>query len=403
MRHLPVSFKIKNICLYAFILRVCMLIVIMISGKSISLGLLGSEYEQDDMRYTAIAKMYSTTATSIFDANALENALDEAEYKGVGIHDPMNLFQVELWYWIVSVVMYILKSEFLLKIFNILLAVFTIKCIYDIALVLFNKKAAEIASLIYAVLPYPVIFSCFLYKDQFYTLITLLLFRKAMQCTDKIKIYDCLILGLLLFVSAITRTGLVIILVVSVFYIISKQGSFKIKKSTLLLVAALFVIVMTVAVVSSWDIFVKKALDYVVETENSGGHIGLLEIKSFSELYRYPFAYFFSLLQPLSLSFNIENWMDIAGILNIVTIPIAVGNMFYLFSFKIKKTYFYWIGHIFYFITILTSLGIIRHQYYLQPFMMLFYADFILKTKATGLYKVVSALFVFLVLIMWIV
>lgn len=390
--------NIKQICIIGLALRLIMLAVVLVSGDSISTGLLGSTTINDDVRYLEIAETYAHSARSIIDVPSFVNTLDSIE---VGYyHDAF----VDLWYWIISILYYILRNESLVRITNVMFAVISIKCIYDICKSEFGVKIAKLASSLYAFLPYPIVFSCFLYKDQFYTLITLLLIRQALKCAGHIKLKDVIIMVLLVVASMLTRTGLVVLVLGALLIIIYKKGGYKVNLSTLLFFFPLAIAVLALVISLSWEPIQRKLLSYVYEftLDSEKNTIDFFIIKSPQHIWKYPLSLSFLLFQPLRLSItNITCWMDIASILNIVSIPIAIGNILYLGDFKLKKSYLYWLAQSFYLLTIITSLGIVRHQYYLQPFMMMIYAVYYYKSKNKVILMTSSMLLIVGVMLYW--
>lgn len=392
--------SIKKICIIGLVLRLLMLSIVLIFGDSVSTGLFGSTSINDDVRYLEIADSYARSAKFIIDVPAFQNTLDsiEAGY----FHDAFT----SLWDWVVCVLYFILRSEVLVKIVNILFAVWSVKCIYDICKGEFGEKTARLASSLYAFLPYPVIFSCFLYKDQFYTLVTLLLIRHALKCAGNIKLNDVIIMAILVIASMLTRTGLVVLVVFGLFFVLFKKGGYKIKWSTILVVLPIILIIGWYVVSLSWEPMQRKLLAYVYEynLDSEKDTIGFFAIKSPDQLWKYPFSLLFLLFQPLQLSLSqINCWMDVAGYLNIVAVPVAIGNILYLGNIKIKKTYLYWLTQAFYLVTIITSLGIVRHQYYLQPFMMIIFANYYYQTKNKFILTTSSVVFCVSLITYWII
>jgi hypothetical protein len=363
-----------------------MLFIVFSFSESLSKGFLGSDiYERDDLRYIEAGKLYMNSAKGIIDYNALESALDTIETFGTHDHG------IELWYWIVSILMYLFHSVVFIQLLNILFAVVSIRCIYDICCYIYNNRIAKLAAALYAFLPYPIIFCCFLYKDQFYTMLTLLLFRRAFQCAGHIKVWDIIYLLVGLYLSLLTRMGVAVILFALIMVIIYKQGGYVVSMVKILIGVLLFVAAVSLAVYLSWDTLLSKVNHFfLTEYELSNSTIDMVVIRSPLQLYKYPFAYLFALIQPLNTRLTFETWYDLAGILNYVILPIAIGNVLYLVDYKIKKDYLFWLIHILYLLVILTSLGITRHQYFLQPFMMILFACFYYRTKNRIWLKITS-------------
>lgn len=391
---------INRICVAGLMLRLLMLTVVLIYGENVSTGLLGSTIINDDVRYLEIAETYARSAKFIIDVPVFQNTLDSIE-TGY-FHDAFT----SLWDWVVCILYFILRSEILVKIVNILFAVWSVKCIYDICKGEFGLKVAKLASSLYAFLPYPILFSCFLYKDQFYTLITLLLIRQALKCAGHIKLKDVILMALLVLASMLTRTGLVVLVVLGLFIILYKKGKYKIKFYSLFIALPLLLIIGGYIVSLSWEPIQRKLLTYVYEfsLDSEKDTIDFFIIKSPAQIWKYPFSLMFLLFQPLSLSaIKITCWMDVARYLNIAAVPVALGNILYLGAFKMKKTYLYWLTQLFYLLTIITSLGIVRHQFYLQPFMMMIFAVYFYRTKNKFLLIASSSLICLFLVIRWLI
>lgn len=375
----------KKICIYAFIVRIIALVCILVFSPQLSTGFSGSTSIQDDVRIIEGAEIYARTAKSVIDVPALESAYDQVE---LAYHDASVM---ELDYWLFSIGLYLLGNVALLRLLNILFAVASVFCLYEIANLMYGRRVAEISSLLYALLPYPVFFSCFLYKDQLYTLVFLLIIRRALKCVNRVKISDYIFLAITLFLSMWIRSGLVVLVLFATVVIIFKRSSFKFNFFKVALFAILAGLVLGYIAYLSWDKIMLKFTRYVVEYETEGGGIvDYFTIKSPAEIYRYPFSFLFLLIIPINYVLKVATWYDLVGVLNIIAIPVAIGNFFYLFNFKIKKDYFYWLMQVFYFVAICTSLTIPRHQFFLQPLTMLFFANYYCNLKNKLIWKASS-------------
>ena len=385
--------KIQKICFIALFVRLIALAIVMNFSKDLTTGFLSSELINDDVRYLAGAENYVKFAKSLIDVKALSDSyLDVGDWSVTG-------YEFKLWYWIVSVTMYIFHNEVAPKILNILFAVASVICIYDICKKLYGKQVASIASMLYALLPYPVFFSCFLYKDQFYTLLVLLLFRIIVIKQANLKLKDFIIIASILTISNFIRSGLSILIagLLSIIYI-KYSNKKRLKVYSIFIIVLLFVgtyILWTY----SFESIEKKYDAYVVRGSSGGeGLMSYVVIKKPIDLYRYPLALLFAMLLPGNTSGTITSWLGLVGCLNYVIPPIAIGNIIYLLYWKFKKDVFFWCIQVLYLITIVTSLGIFRHQYYLQPYMMIFFSLFFtkLRFRQKSIYLAFSVTIVFL-------
>lgn len=382
--------KLYKICFIALFVRLLALAIVMYFSKDLTTGFLSSDLINDDVRYLAGAENYVKFAKSLIDVKALNDSyIDVGDWNVTGT-------EFKLWYWIISVTMYLFHNEAAPRILNILFAVASIICIYDICKKIYGEQIASIASMLYALLPYPVFFSCFLYKDQFYTLLVLLLFRMVVIKQDNLKLKDFVIISIILLISNFIRSGLSLIIagLLGIIYITyTNKKRFRIYY--ILIILLLIVGTYTLWTYSSVSIE-KKFNAYV--TEGSSGGEGLMSyvvIKKLTDLYRYPFALLFAMLLPVNTSGIIRTWAGLVGSLNVVIIPIAIGNFIYLLYWKYKKDVFFWCIQALYLITIITSLGIFRQQYYLQPYMMIFFSLFFTKLKKKVSFLTISIALVY--------
>ena len=150
--------SITRICAGAFAIRLIVLSLVVFFSDNLTTGFLSSDIVNDDVRYQVGAEIYASRAKSIIDANAIGNA-----YLEIGDWSVYGGGEFKLWYWIVAVFTYIFHSHVGVRILNIIFAVISVKCIYNISKKLGGEKIAKVASALYAFMPYPVFFSCFLF------------------------------------------------------------------------------------------------------------------------------------------------------------------------------------------------------------------------------------------------
>ena len=368
---------IKKICISALVIRLIVLSIVVVFSNNLTTGFLSSEIYNDDVRYQLGAELYAKQAKHIIDSNAIGDA-----FLQVGDYSVAYGYAFVLWYWIVSIVMYVFHSHVILRIMNIMFAVASVKCIYDIAKHLYGNRVANFASALYAFLPYPVFFSCFLYKDQFYTLLVLLIFRVILLKGARMELRDFGIVAFLIVISTFIRSGLSVIIAFIAIYVYFRSKGFSISNYNTILIIVITIIGTFFLFQYNLDSIDTKYEAYVLNYHDSGsGAASFIAIKSIGHFYRYPLAYLFVMLLPIKTSSSIVSWGDVVGLLNFVVIPIALGNLLYLVFWNIKKSPFFGGVQILYFITIVTSMGIFRHSYYLQPYMMIFFAAFYLRLK----------------------
>ena len=156
----------KIVLISAFCIRVLTLIAIICLGDYVpSLGFIGNTELYDDYRYEEGAVIYAEIAQSLFDVSAFTYAYDElGDWTGHNLDNPF--ISTPLWYWICCVIVYLTDCRWIIRILNITLSIFTIKILYDICTLIFNKRAAVLSAKIISYFPYFVVFSCFSYKDS---------------------------------------------------------------------------------------------------------------------------------------------------------------------------------------------------------------------------------------------
>ena len=380
--------SITRICAGAFAIRLIVLSLVVFFSDNLTTGFLSSDIVNDDVRYQVGAEIYASRAKSIIDANAIGNA-----YLEIGDWSVYGGGEFKLWYWIVAVFTYIFHSHVGVRILNIIFAVISVKCIYDISKKLGGEKIAKVASALYAFMPYPVFFSCFLYKDQFYTLLILLIFRIILLKGVKLSLWDIVKVVLLILVSTFIRSGLSVLIAAIAAYLYVHEKGIRLSKVQIWLMFALLALGVVAFINISLNSIDYKYAAYVLDYKAaSEGTVSMLNIKSIDQIYKFPFALFFMMLLPVATPSAMGSWLGVVGWLNIVAMPIALGSFFYLFYKPLEKSRFFWCIQSLYLVTIVTSLGIFRHSYYLQPYMMMFFASFYLSIKSKSLFAGVSAI-----------
>lgn len=367
---------IKKICLEGLLIRLIVLILILIFSDHLTTGYLRSNYDSDDLRYIDGAVMYSETATSIIDIDAFGAAyISVGDYVG-------NSDRLQLWYWIMCILMYIFKYPIVVKIINIFIGVWCIAYIYKLSLRVYpqKKKIAILAAKLYAFFPYPVFFCCFLYKDQFLTLITLALFYTASAPRTQFSPVRFLKIVALLLIFSFIRSGLVPILLLSIGLIMINKSKIKLStKPIRVLIISLITIMLAYYVYISFANTILYKLEAYTGSRASdsiyeGTTIRYFLINNIYDIWKLPFAYAFTIIQPLYIGGKIINWESIVAILNVCNIPIVIVNVLYIFMKKSNKIF--WISiMLLYAVMLFVSMGISRHFYYLLPYTFIFYAD----------------------------
>lgn len=372
--------SIKKILIWGLLIRLLALILVLTCSEYLSDGFLSSDIINDDVRYIAGGNNYAKIANSIIDTQAFKSAF----------YDLDNIYlakDIQIWYWYVCVGLYLFKSDIILRVFNILFAIISIKCIYDVAIKLYGKQVAALSSLLYAIVPYPVFFCCFLYKDQLYTLVTLLLFRIAICYGQNLTKKHILYVAVLLVLSMLIRSGFAVVVAVIIFCIIKKEAGLKLMSVRTFIPILLGMIALISFAYSSMDMITLKLMAYVYNYKIAYSGLGsYFYIKTPLQIIKYPFSLLFITLLPVKISMSVLSWNDVVCVLNVMTFPIAFGNFLYFFMIKYKKDFFWWCVQVLYLITIVTSIEIFRHSYYLVPFTVIFFSVFYVKCKSKGIY-----------------
>lgn len=371
-------FSCKDIILLAFLVRIIMLLTIFILGDTFPDGFIGSS-NNDDARYEAGGLLYANMASSIIDVEAFTNAYASlGDWIGYGLATPFS--STPLWYWIVFIIIYIFHTEWSVRFFNILIASFAIKYVYEFAEVATNKQIAIHTSLLLALLPYPVIFSCFSYKDQLVMFIVFYMLNISAKYRYEIFIKKRQKVMFLLLTLAffLIRSGVsAIVLLICLFIAFSKKLN-KNKINILTLFSIIIGIVIGgILLYISRDIIEYKLNWYMLRHIDTIGNatISFITINSIFDFYKLPFTYIFSMIMPINLFDTIENWYSIVSNLNIIMCPIAIGSFFSLFKEK-KDKVVYWGILVIFIITIITSINTFRHYYSLLPIILMNFCSF---------------------------
>jgi 4-amino-4-deoxy-L-arabinose transferase-like glycosyltransferase len=371
---------LRKVLIISISLKILILITISLLKNGDIGGYNTNSIESDDVRYETGALYYSQNANSIIDEEVFTYAFEQfGDYTGYSE-------SFSFWYWFVCIVTYLFKYTFVLRIINILFSALTAYYIYKLGSILFNKKAGKYALIIYSFNPYFLFFPLFLYKDQFIALIMVQLFYYLYiyftSNKKKYLFYVLIVLSLITFL----RSGFSILLIASVLvlsFIREKEYSnrFKLKKVFyFLLILIIFIFCATFYFIDNFDIIQRKLLAYVIERANSESDtIAMFQISSLSDFYKLPFSFIFALLQPINLTSKILSVSGFVGVINLFGIFLASGNILALFDKKIRGLNFTWIINALFIITLITSLGISRHYYFMLPFYVIFLSAYIIK------------------------
>lgn len=354
--------------------------MVSIFSENLTRGYLRSNYDSDDLRYLDGAIVYSQTATSIIDPSAFLYA-----FYMVGDNEGYSE-SISLWYWLMCILMYVVRYPIIINFVNIGFAVWSIYLIYKLAYWVFSKdnRVGLLAAKIYAFFPLPVFFCCFFYKDQFLTLITLAILYVVYSHESILKIRTIILLTILLLIFTTLRSGLLPLLILGIGYIeihkINKHG-IKNVKLKIGLILLLSIILSVILYQVFYDIILLKFDAYVTNRAGAadlgGTTIQYFIINSPTDIWKVPFSFAFTFIQPLYLGGKIGNWEGVVSLFNFCTIPIIIIDVYYIFKKKTNMTFWYVIMALI-IVMLIVSMGISRHFYYLYPYVFIFYADCII-------------------------
>ena len=371
--------------------RVLALLLVFAFNNVMSDGFVGSTYYYDDYRYEQGAEAYAKEANSLIDVDAFVSSYASVG-DWVGYHLQQNpLTASPLWYWIVCILLYITKTKWTIRIFNIVAASFAVVYVNKLANKLYGEETANRATNLLTYLPYPVFFSCFSYKDTLIMWLTFYLLYNSVcyYKEERLSVKTILLMVVSFVILFFMRGGVTAILLLLCFYIMFCESLRKtITPGRLALLCFLLAIVVLIVYRSMGLIAYKLSYYINRHTETLGNTtISALMINSPRDFYKLPIAYLFSVVMPIGLGTFANSWYSVIANVNVVMTPIAIGATFYIFHKK-QESNIYFALLIYYLIAISTSLNIFRHYYSLIPISIIGYSDFI--TISSEHEKVVS-------------
>lgn len=399
------SINKKRVFLRALFVRLICLIFIICLSDVLEEGFVESSTYYDDYRYEQGAIAYSETATSVIDVRAFTSA-----YASVGdwvgyhfVENPLNASP--LWYWIVCILVYIFKTKWTIRIFNIVVSSAALVSVGEFTNLLCDTKTTNMVISLLTFLPYPAIFSCFAYKDQLIMLCTFYLLSAALKYRYFGEISKKRIVVIIVFSIALlfTRGGFTaILLALCALLAFVKDFHFTIGKRQMLLLT--LVVIAVIAVLSrSYGTIVYKLQYYFTRHEETlgGTSISFITISGIRDIYKLPFTYIFSIIMPIGLFEKITSWYSIVANCNVIMTPVAVGATLYIFKRDKLDKMVYWGCLALYLISIVTSINIFRHYYSLMPLTLISFSDYWVKSNknAKGIVIIVSMLFALLLIV----
>ena len=371
---------IKRIVIIALLLRIVVLIIVLLSG-SLGDAFLEVSMNVDDWRYEAGGEYYSEYARSIIDPQTFTDAyMRLGDSTGHYIDKPIT--NATIWYWIVCILMYFTKTKWSVRILNVFLSSISIIYIYRFTRIVYGKKSAILASKLFAVLPYPLIFCCFSYKEEVALICTFYLLYRSVEFRYSHKISLSIILRMIvatLFLFGV-RSGVSLIFVaICIFIMFFKDLRFiKAHFPLFLSFFGVAIVILAFLVFRYQGIIVHKLSTYLSPTYvEETGLLQYFKIKSVKHIWRFPFTYFISIMMPLVIDSSFSSWASIVSFLNLFCMtPIAIGATIYTFCKRKKDPLVFWSCLLYYSIYLITSLGIPRHYAALLPLSLIAFADY---------------------------
>lgn len=358
----------RQIFIWALIMRLLVLGLILLLKDKVSPFIIA-----DDETVDKFSKLYLASATKIVDIGAFSASL-------IGIGGQASYHS---WFWLNAITTFVFKSGNAIRFCNILFS--SLSCVFIYLFCVENrleKKVAMKASRLYAFMPYPVIFSCFQIKDVLFTALVLLLwivlsriYRDDRWSLPRIAIL--VVSGLL--VKNIRNGVLEIILIVFfIAYIVKelKEG----KRGRCVFFIFMIIVAAVLFGQTVRETFVSK-ISWYGNYNRVDGSIAAFRIDSITQLYKLPFAYMWSFIQPLmsSSTLHASFWLSTMSILNLSAIPVMFWNV--VFFIKGNKTWLYWCTLVLHLASIVLSLGTFRHYFYILPYS---YINLALARSETG-------------------
>ena len=322
----------------------------------------------DDYKYIYGAQTYADSAQSFVDWQAFILAMGEIGHS-VELNDENG------WFLFASLFMYIFNNEWLFRLMNIIFAGISVILIYKLAIRIYDEQVALKSAKILAFLPYPILFCCFPFKDQFIMMLLLSFLILAYDlATIKGHSFTRIITMLfLILVIHFTRQGLdVLLLLFTITYYYFKRiyNSY----SSIIWFFCIFIIIIIFFGKDLYEDVTYKLNTYITNRDYSGSRIlSLIAIEKIYDIWKFPLSLAFALLLPFDLNQKWNTWYGIISSINIMMLPFAISNVLFLFMKK-KEFILYWILMAFYFAVIVMSATIFRHYYCLLPISIIFFS-----------------------------
>ena len=373
----------KKIFFITVFIRLLFLILMIFLSTYMEKGFIASHRDVDDWRYEKGGYYYSQHATSLIDSKTFTEAYGRMN-DNTGYNLDRPFYSTPLWYWIVCVVMYITKTHWAVRILNIVIAGLSSIIIYKFTRWNYGEKVAKLTSKLFALLPYPVLFSLFSYKDHLILLFTFYLLNVSLsfKYTRKVTIKTFLISVVVILGIMLTRSGLSVILLGICFLIvfvkdIRLKDMFNIRMFFFLIIVLIMIFIFYDDIIYKFNAYSSIKLD----TKEADNTISLVLITDIRSLYKLPLTYVFSIITPIGMGKFNNSWFSVVSNINFIMVPIAVGSLFYIFTKKKRDKIVFYSLLGYYLLSIIMSTGIFRHYYSLLPIVFITFSDYIYRAN----------------------
>ena len=389
----------KVIFVSALTVRLIVLLCIFTFTPQMSTGFLSDSYLQnDDVRYETGGMYYAETAEKPIDKETFTQAyISVNDYVGLQLGNPFK--SLSLWHWTVCLILYFTKTVVFVRLLNAYISSVACVVVYKFAQVVSEERVARCTACLLAFLPYPVVFSCFSYRDHLImtlTFIALYLAAKYNKEGSFRHLGEWVFLGCVILILLMIRSGLPLILFGLCVFIMFGERLKRIDLKYYILILFGVGLVSLMFVRYSEALFFKFGV-YISgrSAQNPAGALKYLNINGIKDIYKIPFTYMFSVIMPISLNQEkVASWADIIGHINIIMVFISIGSFIYVFKKK-KTPIVYWTCIAYYLVSIVASLGIFRHYFSLLPIVYMAFSDFYFNRNRTEtvLWLFISAAF----------
>lgn len=355
------NYTLKQIIYRGAILRFSFLIFVLIMKEQISPYLL-----LDDEMFESIALNYLKSSHTVFDFSFAE---------GLRFSGTSQSF----WHYFMCFSSEFFGCIYIARIFNCIISTGIIYLVYTITKnICEDESMALFSAKLYAYIPYMWIFCAFPFKDVLLSFFVFYIINEfvKIQKINKIDYRQILIISIFSICIYYIRGGVIEFMALMAIAFVSDRFVQE-KKYLYIVLICLFVGVLFL----NMKEFIENAAMQKIEDYNtieniSSGKLSYIQIYTISDLWKLPFTYFFSILQPMMLkvyTYENFNWYTILCLSNLALYPIAIGNIIY----AVRKKYnnLFWITtFIMYACVISLSLQTFRHYYFLYPLSIINYA-----------------------------